>query len=94
MAKPIWDRHSIKAEVHRRGLTLSGIALDAGLYPNAINQGIAGLSFPGALALAKALDLPFEELFPTLYLRQQRKRKAAEIASQSATNCADTREAA
>lgn len=62
-----WDRHAIRAEIHRRGMTLTGIAKDAGLYASACRQGLMGLSRPGAEAIAAALKLPFRELFPDAY---------------------------
>jgi len=65
----VWDRHAINAEIRRRGMTLTGIAQDAGLYASACRQGIIGLSRPGAEAIAKALGIPFRTLFPTLYTR-------------------------
>jgi lambda repressor-like predicted transcriptional regulator len=65
----VWDRHAINAEIRRRGMTLTGIAQDADLYASACRQGIIGLSRPGAEAIAKALDIPFRTLFPTLYTR-------------------------
>lgn len=64
-----WDRHAIRAEVHRKGLTLTGIALDAGLAESACRRALLGMSRPGALALADALGIPFRTLFPDLYSR-------------------------
>lgn len=64
-----WDRHSIKAEVERRGMTLTGIAKDAGLYESACRQGLLGVSKPGAAAIAAALGIPFKTLFDDLYKR-------------------------
>lgn len=64
-----WDRHAINAEIRRRGMTLTGIAIAAGLYAGACRQGIIGLSRPGAEAIASALGVPFRDLFPTLYTR-------------------------
>lgn len=64
-----WDRHAINAEIRRRGMTLTGIAEDAGLYSSACRQGIIGMSRPGAEAIAKALDIPFRVLFPDSYSR-------------------------
>ena len=64
-----WDRYAIKAEVERRGLTLTGIARSAGLHEGACRQGLIGNSRAGAEAVADALGLPFRELFPTLYRR-------------------------
>ncbi len=64
-----WDRFAIKAEIERRGLTLTGIANGAGLYEGACRQGLIGNSRRGAEAIALALDIPFRTLFPTLYRR-------------------------
>jgi len=70
MSEPnVWDRHAINAEIRRRGMTLTGIARDAGMYPSACRQGLIGLSRPGAEAIATALGVPFRELFPTAYTR-------------------------
>ncbi|RUW38753.1 hypothetical protein EOA37_23080 [Mesorhizobium sp. M2A.F.Ca.ET.015.02.1.1] len=65
----VWDRHAISAEIRRRGMTLTGIAKDAGLYASACRQGLFGLSRPGAQAIADALDIPFRTLFPDQYPR-------------------------
>ena len=72
MTKPnsaVWDRHAINAEVRRRGMTLTGIALDAGLSESAARQGIIGYNRRGAQAIADALDIPFRVLFPDSYTR-------------------------
>lgn len=65
--KTKWDQFAIKAEVHRRGLTLTGIAKRAKLYEGACRQGLLGNSQKGAQAIATALNIPFRELFPTQY---------------------------
>lgn len=62
-----WDPFDVKAEVQRRGLTMTGIAKNAGLYEGACRQGLIGNSRAGAQAIADALAIPFRELFPTLY---------------------------
>lgn len=71
MSKPrqIWDRHAILAEVRRRGMTLTGIARDAGLDPSACRHGIGGNNRKGAQAIADALGIPFRTLFPDQYKR-------------------------
>lgn len=73
MAKPrnatkVWDRFSIKAEIERRGMTLSGLATDAGMYRSACRQGLRGESRPGAQVIAGALGIPFDELFSKIYV--------------------------
>ena len=89
-----WDRFSIKAAVHRKGLTLTGIAKAAGLHDSACRQGLFGVSKAGAVAIAKALDVPFRELFPDSYIRGRHnepktKRKPVPAASQNAHTDAD-----
>lgn len=59
-----WDRHSIKTEIHRKGMSLRGIARDAGLSESACSLALMGLSRKGADAIAAALDIPFDTLFP------------------------------
>lgn len=70
-----WDRAGIIAELHRRGMTLTGVAIDAGLYASACRQGIGGSSRAGAEAIANALGVPFEELFPDSYLRGRHHKR-------------------
>lgn len=65
----IWDRHTILAEIRRRGMTLSGIAEDAGLEGSACRHGIARRNRNGALAIAAALGIPFDTLFPGYHAR-------------------------
>jgi|GEM_PF-1548086 len=66
-----WDRHSIKAEVHRRGMSLSGIARDAGLPESACRLALMGMNRKGADAIAGALGIPFDTLFPTGFARSR-----------------------
>lgn len=71
-----WDRHSIKAEVERRGMSLSGIARDAGLNPNACSLALMGLNRKGANAVAAALGIPFDTLFPAGMFSRSRSSHA------------------
>lgn len=93
-----WDRHSIKAEVERRGMNLTGIAKDAGLYESACRQGLFGVSKPGARAIADALGIPFEVLFAGLYKRGHNSEanvslKQGSKSRQNSTNVVDGRAA-
>ncbi|WP_081629279.1 helix-turn-helix domain-containing protein [Methylopila sp. M107] len=90
----VWDRHAILAEVRRRGLTLTGIALDAGLYESACRQGLNGGSLKGAQAIAEAIGVSVKELFPDRFTsrrpaHQNRIRKPSESASQKRAPRAD-----
>lgn len=84
-----WDRHAILAEIRRQGMTLTGIARDAGLYDSACRAGILGMNRKGAQAIADALDRPFRELFADSYSRgrhdeQDRNRNGQRKASPKA----------
>jgi lambda repressor-like predicted transcriptional regulator len=70
-----WDRFRIKAEVHRRGKTLTEIAIEAGLAESACRMALTGGSRKGALALSDFLDVPMHLLFPGLYLRVRPTRR-------------------
>lgn len=63
------DRHDILALIRRRGMTLSGIAQDAGLEGSACRHGIARRNRNGAIAIAEALGIPFDRLFPGYHAR-------------------------
>lgn len=64
-----WDRHEILAEVRRRGMSLSGISKDAGLEASACRHGIARRNRKGAVAIAEALGILFNDLFPGYHAR-------------------------
>ncbi len=100
MTKPegmVWDRHAINAEVRRRGMTLTGIAVDAGLHESSCRQGVIGCNRRGAQAIADALGIPFEELFPSTYTqgrfhKRQSTRSDRANGSAKAPRRADTHE--
>ncbi|MBK5958763.1 Nlp family transcriptional regulator [Rhodoplanes elegans] len=62
-----WDRHAIKAEVHRRGLTLIGIARAAGLEDSACKVALHRRNFRGERAIAAALGKQLSDLWPERY---------------------------
>ncbi|TCP88960.1 Nlp family transcriptional regulator [Rhizobium sp. PP-CC-2G-626] len=87
-----WDRQAIKTELLRQNKTLTGIARDAGLYASACRQGIIGASRPGAEAIAKALGVPFREMFPDSYTRGRHEPETS--ANDRCNTSAKTRSAA
>ena len=86
-AAPVWDRHSIKAEIERRGATLTGLSRKAGLYDAACRQALGGGSYAGAQAISAFLGVPMKTLFPGFYrttkVRGNRIRKTSPAASQN-----------
>lgn len=81
-----WDRHAIKAEVHRRGMTLIGIARAAGLEPSACKVALRRRNFGGEAAIAAALGVDPSVLWPGRYSRSvSSTRKPTRLQSTSAS---------
>lgn len=80
-----WDRHAIKAAVHRKGLTLVGIARARGLEPSACKVALRRRNFAGERAIAESLGLEPSDLWPDRYTgtsRGEATRKRQDAASQ------------
>lgn len=60
----VWDRHTIKAAIARKGFTLTGLAIEHGLSSQAVRNALDVPSKSGEIAIAKCLDKPVHELFP------------------------------
>lgn len=69
VAERDFDAEDIKAEIKRHGHSLTSLAIEAGLSPQACRQGLIGNSRKGAEAIAAFLGFEFRELFPTQYSR-------------------------
>lgn len=92
-----WDNPGIKAEVERRGYTLTSLARSRGLSENACRRALSSSCLPGAQAIADLLGVRVEELFPGRYLRQHRTQSATPMPSATSPKCtvsADMGEAA
>lgn len=61
------DRHTIRAEVHRKGATLRAIALQAGLDESACRSALIRRHVAGEQALANFLGMRPEEVWPKRY---------------------------
>lgn len=93
MSKTKWDRHSIKAELHRRGMTLTRLAEINGLNPNRFRTVWSATHRKAEAAIADFLGEPVEALFPDRYpIRSSRilsSKYEADGASQKSTADAD-----
>lgn len=67
MNHPVWDQHSIKAELHRRGMTLTRLAEMNNLNPNTFRAVWSRSVRPAEAAIAAFLGVPVAELFPDRY---------------------------
>lgn len=65
----VWDRHAIKAEVHRRGSTLTAIALAAGLDASACRSALVRRHIAGEQVLATFLGVRPERIWPERYAK-------------------------
>lgn len=66
MQKPTeqWDRYSIKAEIERRGKTLTQLAKDYGMSDRTVRNALYHPSKKGELVIADFLGQPLYMLFP------------------------------
>lgn len=62
-----WDRHAIKAEVHRRGSTLVDIARRSGIEPSSTKVALRRTNRAGERAIAAFLGVEPAELWPERY---------------------------
>ena len=101
-SKQRWDRHSIKAEIHRRDQTLEGLAEANGLARGSIQTSL-DRPFPKAdRAISKFLGVPLHQLWPNryrsngkrIYSRAKPNPKHSAAASQKSQTCADNQQAA
>ncbi|WP_182085216.1 helix-turn-helix domain-containing protein [Aureimonas sp. ME7] len=66
-----WDAEGIKAEIRRQNLTMAEIARRSDLPEHAVRRALKGLSRKGADAIADALGIPFDTLFPTGFIQSR-----------------------
>lgn len=59
-----WDEFAIKAEIRRRGMTLTTLANTAGLPPSSIRAAFLKPSIGANRAIAQFLGLSVQELWP------------------------------
>lgn len=67
MQRKIWDKHEIKAEIHRRGYTLQRIAEEAEIEVSACWVALNRHHRAGELAIAKFLGRRLSILWPDRY---------------------------
>lgn len=73
MAKPklAWDRHSILAELRRKGMTLTALAELTGVSPGGFRTIWTRPNAKAEKAISEFLDVPAEELFPDRYPKRR-----------------------
>jgi Ner family transcriptional regulator len=62
-----WDRFLIKAEIHRRGSTLTRVAAEAGVDGSTTRHALIRRSPAGERAISNFLGVPLIELWPERY---------------------------
>ncbi len=65
--KPVMDWPAIKAEVHRRSMTLTELAVRSGLHSSVLRKVRTMTHYPGQAALAAFIDQKPEDLWPDRY---------------------------
>lgn len=62
-----WDRHAIRAAIHRAGSTLTAVAKDAGLEETACRVALIRPHAAGEAAIAQFLNVELSVLWPSRY---------------------------
>jgi Ner family transcriptional regulator len=65
--KQSWDRYAIQAEIHRRGATLTGLALQAGIGSSSCRVTLSRPVPKADRVIAEFLGIPLHELWPCRY---------------------------
>ncbi|OJJ09113.1 transcriptional regulator [Alphaproteobacteria bacterium AO1-B] len=95
--KDDWDQHSIKAELHRRGMTLAQLARSKGRTPSAFSHVWKRHTAPAEQAIAEFLGIPKEVLFKDRYPKRTAKilssKHEGQRARQKATAAPDRKAA-
>jgi len=91
--KQAWDEYAIKAEIYRRGETLTTLGDKLGYAPASIRGAFMQPSGRVCRAIARYLDAPVQELWPDWFdchgeliprrQRQASKKKAAKASQTS-----------
>ena len=79
-----WDRWAIKAAIHRRGETLTGLARQAGIDPSACRVALLRRHEAGELAIAQFLGVHPWLLWPSRYAQPEAIRPPGRAASPKA----------
>lgn len=72
-----WDRYAIEAEIHRRGATLTGLALQAGIGSSSCRVALLRPVPKADRIIAEFLDVPLHELWPDRYDRAGNRLRVA-----------------
>lgn len=96
--QPTLDWQGIKAELHRRGMTLTELSVRAGLHPSVCRKVNARAHYGAQEAIAAFIGQKPEDLWPDRYPRKRASildtAKFPPMASQKADATADKRAAA
>ena len=69
----VWDRHAIKAEIERKGHTLTSIASQYGMPAQTVRNALDKPSRSGELAISKFLGIPLHTLFPERWTEDNKR---------------------
>ncbi|MDR5655489.1 helix-turn-helix domain-containing protein [Ruixingdingia sedimenti] len=96
--QPVMDWQAIKAEIHRRGMTLTELSRRAGLHPSVCRKVPTVTHYSAQSAIAEFIDQKPQDLWPDRYPRKRASildtAKYPPVASQKAALAADGKVAA
>ncbi|HAV5431159.1 helix-turn-helix domain-containing protein [Acinetobacter baumannii] len=68
-----WDKHSIKAEIERRGKSLTQLAKDNNLPAQTVRNALCHPSKSGELVISQFLGKPLHVLFPERWTKDNKR---------------------
>ena len=77
MPRKCWDRYAIKAEIHRRGKTLTGLAIENDVEPSACRVALLRRYPKGEAIISKFIGVPKHVLWPKRYAAVTSKAKSS-----------------
>ncbi|MCM2368538.1 MULTISPECIES: helix-turn-helix domain-containing protein [Proteus] len=67
MKETDWHRADIVAALHKKGLSLSQLSVEAGLSPSTLRNALRAPYPRAEQIIAKAIGIPAEEIWPSRY---------------------------
>ncbi|ENX20158.1 hypothetical protein F892_03081 [Acinetobacter vivianii] len=72
-SEQIWDKHAIKAEICRKGKSLSALARDHKMPESSIRSALIKPTLEAELVISNFLEKPLYELFPDRWTKDNKR---------------------
>lgn len=70
----VWDKHAIKAEINRKGKTLSDLAREHNLPESSLRSALVKPTLNAEIIISNFLGKPLFELFPERWTKDNKRK--------------------